>query len=154
MLCFDKHRSANAWFSKTEISGPWSSRFIPLRGDPASEHRSQKTPALLAYGSPSNIRNRLLSSLTGKVRVKRSATSICEMADPSIPQSSVVQSRRWAIGQLIEKPELPNAAPPGPVSNPSCTKLRIWNSSRNWPRNPWSIALWVHSNNCASQFGL
>lgn len=29
MLCFDKHRSAKAWFSKTEISEPWSSRFIP-----------------------------------------------------------------------------------------------------------------------------
>ena len=26
MLCFDKHRSAKAWFSKTEISEPWSSR--------------------------------------------------------------------------------------------------------------------------------
>src|SRR5216684_8996892 len=29
MLCFDKHRSAKAWFSKTEISEPWSSRCIP-----------------------------------------------------------------------------------------------------------------------------
>src|SRR6266849_4537832 len=35
-----------------------------------------------------------------------------------------------AIGQLIEKPELPNLAPPGPVTRPSRTNVRIWNSSR------------------------
>jgi uncharacterized protein YbjT (DUF2867 family) len=28
-VCFDKHRNAKAWFSKTKISEPWSSRFIP-----------------------------------------------------------------------------------------------------------------------------
>ena len=32
--------------------------------------------------------------------------------------------------QLMEKPELPNAFPPGPVIRPSCTKVRIWYSSR------------------------
>jgi hypothetical protein len=33
------------------------------------------------------------------------------------------QSSRWAIGQLIEKPLLPNLLPPGPVMRPSCTKV-------------------------------
>ena len=28
-LCFDKHRSAKAWYSKTEIYEPWSSRKCP-----------------------------------------------------------------------------------------------------------------------------
>jgi len=35
------------------------------------------------------------------------------------------QSRRWTIVQLIEKPELPNLPPPGPVIKPSCTNVRI-----------------------------
>ena len=42
--------------------------------------------------------------------------------------------------QLMVNPELPNLPPPGPVKRPSCTKVRIWNSSRNWPRYPLAIA--------------
>jgi hypothetical protein len=40
------------------------------------------------------------------------------------------QLSRCTIGQLIEKPELPNLPPLGPVINPSCTNVRTWNSSR------------------------
>jgi hypothetical protein len=37
----------------------------------------------------------------------------------------VDQSNLWTIGQLIEKPALPNGAPPGPVNRPSWTKVNI-----------------------------
>src|SRR5579871_5668699 len=64
------------------------------------------------------------------------------------------QLSRWTIEQLIEKPELPNLPPPGPVISPSCAKVRIWNSSRTCPRKPLLIAFCVHSNNWASHAGL
>jgi hypothetical protein len=35
------------------------------------------------------------------------------------------QSSRWTMVQLIEKPELPNLPPPGPVIKPSWTNVRI-----------------------------
>jgi len=35
------------------------------------------------------------------------------------------QSSRWTIVQLMEKPELPNSPPPGPVIKPSWTNVRI-----------------------------
>jgi hypothetical protein len=46
-------------------------------------------------------------------------------------QFTVNQLRRITIGQLIENPALPKGLPPGPVSRPSWTNVRIWNSSRN-----------------------
>jgi hypothetical protein len=42
-----------------------------------------------------------------------------------------IQLSRRTIGQLMEKPALPNGAPPGPVSSPSRTNVRMLNSSRS-----------------------
>ena len=39
--------------------------------------------------------------------------------------SLIDQSNLWTIGQLMEKPALPNGAPPGPVNRPSWTKVNI-----------------------------
>jgi hypothetical protein len=48
---------------------------------------------------------------------------------------AIVQKRRRTIGQLMEKCEVVNGAPGGkPVSRPSCTRVRIVNSSLSCPR--------------------
>ena len=44
------------------------------------------------------------------------------------------QSRRWTIGQLMVKPELPKGMPPGPVIRPSCTReARNLSGLSGWP---------------------
>jgi hypothetical protein len=42
MLSCGELASLGTRFSRTVISGRWSSRFIPMRGDPAAENRCQK----------------------------------------------------------------------------------------------------------------
>jgi len=55
------------------------------------------------------------------------------------------QFNRWAIGQLTMNVPVPNLAPPGPVKMPSCTRVRIRNSSVCRPRKPLAIESAVHS---------
>ena len=59
------------------------------------------------------------------------ALKVLMRAGPIRETPSFNQSNRMAMGQLIEKPALPKGLPPGPVRRPSCTRVRMWNSSRN-----------------------
>ena len=91
-----------------------------------------------------------LSGRSGLRVLKGPPILMVESAGPFI-----VQKRRRTIGQLMEKCEVVNGAPGGkPVSRPSCTRVRMVNSSLSCPRKPLLTASSVHVYNWASHAGL